>query len=623
MWIVLGAMAAWVLVFVALTRWKYEVLGYVDGDLAFFNQLFWSTLHGDFFGQTVRSNHALGMHGWFLIPPLTPFYALAPDPRTLLTLQVVALALPAFPIYLIARQRLGALSSATLRAVLPLFFPLAWLANPFVQHIAMDEFHLLPIALAPIFAAVYAYERGDRWMFLLMTGIALLLREDVAMVIAMLGAVAWIERRPLWWRITPVVIGAAWYSLALVIIAAFSNDGLATLLRGYAWLGVPGTETASFALLHPFLLLTHVVAPTTILFHVALGLPLLFLPLVRPQRLLLAAPIGAALLLIDGGMATAVLTTHRISLLLPALFLAAIEGARSLPRVAQTVPGFGPDDRRRFALIIMVAAVIYAMFALGPLPSVARRMVAKHDTDALHAYAVKNVMGSIRGSDAVAASSTLLPYASGRSEVYDLRRAFDAREGSGTARAAYLPETTTVLLADANDLLRIVAEDDDMTGFSRLHGITDAARAITGPVAAYDFKVRETDPRIVPAREAATMEAEGELRYPRAANDDVASYVVRASWTEAVVDGDSLVLTFMLVNDSGILYREHRSLRSPLTSDLLRSEWEFLLPDPLAGTMMPVISIARMRDANDAAARGTNDTSDDSMTRRFPAITLP
>jgi hypothetical protein len=120
-------------------------------DLAYYNQWFWSVTHG-VDEVTVRPVSAYAQEGpsiWkmnYLAPirlAIAPFYACAPDPRTLLVIQCVVFwwVVPAAYSLVVAeaQSEIVALSAAALVALTPLLWPLVWddfrelqLAGPFV-----------------------------------------------------------------------------------------------------------------------------------------------------------------------------------------------------------------------------------------------------------------------------------------------------------------------------------------------------------------------------------------------------------------------------------------------------------------------------------------------------------
>jgi uncharacterized membrane protein len=343
-----------------------------------------------------------------IIPALVPFYSLFPDPRTLLVLQVLALAIPAVPIYLIAQLRLGALSSAFLRSALPIAFALAWLVNPFVHIIALDEFHLLPFALAPLFFAALAYEKKQRGPFVLLLFLSLLMHERVAAVVIAFGSLAWLERRSSWWLIVPSMLGGVWHALSLQVILRFdpsmrlallptdlSNDGIAAFA---ALLGSTFSFHTAVALL-------------------ALTLPFLLLPLAAPQRGILAA-LPLAQLLLSGTDALAIVGSASVALLLPGAFLAAIDGIRTVPRAAVLLHGGSGGARRSRVVLTLGAASAFSAVTLGPTAPLLQNLL--HSDEVATIRAVQSITERVAPTDIVAAPPALLPNVSGRFHLVPL-----------------------------------------------------------------------------------------------------------------------------------------------------------------------------------------------------------
>jgi uncharacterized membrane protein len=152
-WLVVVALSA---VLTAVTTYQSlrqydELKSGWSWDLAYYNQWFWSLTHGAR-EVTVRPVSAYAQEGpsiWkmnYLAPirlVLVPFYALAPDPRTLLIVQNVVFwwVIPAAYSLVRAESKseIVAVSAAALVPLTPLFWPLVWndfrelqLAAPFV-----------------------------------------------------------------------------------------------------------------------------------------------------------------------------------------------------------------------------------------------------------------------------------------------------------------------------------------------------------------------------------------------------------------------------------------------------------------------------------------------------------
>jgi len=406
------------------TFWKYHLFAYNALDLAIFNQVFWKTAHGELFGLTIHPHSYLGDHAGLIILALTPIYLLWSDPRTLLLLQSVALILPAAFIWLLVQNRANTLNIGRnwtrLTAVL---MSAAWLASPAVHNTGFFEFHLLPFALLPLFGAALAYEQDDRLGFVAWSLLAFVCREDVAFVILMFSFLAWLENRKLWWRLFPFLSGLSWFVGASFLIKAFNPDGGYKFMVYYEWLGHNPVVAATNVFIHPLRTLSHVMTFANLEMALALLMPLAFLPLLKPRRLLIALlPLLQIILGAPGGGQN-VTEMHYVTLFLPALFLAAIDGLLTLPdrEWFDRLP-LKREDAKRAAWLVVVICIAYGFVALGPWP---KAVASLFDPEARHrASLTAQALRQIPEDAPVAASYSMLPNLSGRDEIYSLHYLF-------------------------------------------------------------------------------------------------------------------------------------------------------------------------------------------------------
>lgn len=446
-WLILAIFLTIIALSAACLR-KYGLFAYNGIDLAYFNQVFWNTVHGRPFQQSIHPHLSLGDHAEFAILPLSLLYALWQDPRWLLIMQATALAAAAWPVWRIARLRSPERAGA--HALLPLLMAIAWLLNPLVQNIALFEFHVLPFALLPLLMALLAYEEGRKLPFIAWIGAALLVREDVALVVVMIAALAWMERKSLWWRVVPAVVGAGWFFAAMQLIARFSTDGGYKYRVYYEWLGETPLRMIAGAAGDPLRLLQHVVTLPNFEMLLGMLMPLAFLPLLRPSRLVLALGPLAQILLGAPGGGEIVLQTHYATLFLPALTLAAIDGMRAAPDAFRRIArGTAPQDAARAVAAVLVISAGYSSALMGPLPSA---VAAGFDASARQrAVAAEKILAGIPADGSVAASYALLPALSSRERLWSLHYAFLGVTQFGTSPYA-LPDDVRFFAVDVEDL---------------------------------------------------------------------------------------------------------------------------------------------------------------------------
>lgn len=449
-YVLAGGITLYVLVFAAICLRKYALFLYNGVDLAYFNQVFWNTLNGRFFETTIQPHLSLGDHAELAIPLLVPFYAIAAGPRILLILQTLALALGAWPVWLLARRRLVAAAIPdNWKRFGPLALAAIWLLNPLVQNANLFEFHVLVFAVTPLLFALLEYDRGRKWAFLAWAGAALLCREDVALVVAAIGVLAWLEKRERFWRVVPLALGAVWFAGALFLISRFAPGGGYKFAAYYSWLGDTPLRFLAGLLRHPLKFLTHLFGIANLGMLLGLVMAFAFLPLLRPRRLLLALGPAFQLMLTAAGGALA-LQTHYAALFLPALVIAAIDGFAALPRLLEKI------ERRwhwpalsRLAAAIIALIVVYDLLTLGPLPAVGRLFDASVKE---RATVAREMLDQITPDANVAAGYALLPQLSSREKIYSLDYAF-----LGVSQFALqpyeLPADTRFLAVDTADLI--------------------------------------------------------------------------------------------------------------------------------------------------------------------------
>ena len=289
--------AAQAVIFASLCAIKYHFLLYDDIDLAIFTQALANLLRGSL-ETPLRGMSWLGDHSSLNLFLLAPLFALFRSPLTLLTVQCVALALGAWPVYVLARRELdhpgAALGCATL-----------YLLYPAVGYVNLFEFHPEALSTPAVLAAFAMLRAGRVAPMAFWSAIALLGKEDVALVVAAMGIYALvgarIEGRPAGGRAAAWLLGLAAASLALsfAVVKPWLASGAADYGRMYeAWGRTPG-EVLGALLRHPLAALRALIetpgdARDTLFkqeYWLQMLLPLGFLPLAAPEVLCLALPV--------------------------------------------------------------------------------------------------------------------------------------------------------------------------------------------------------------------------------------------------------------------------------------------------------------------------------------------
>lgn len=181
--------------------------------------------------QTFGSS-LIGVHANFIYVFIYPLYVLVPRYETIITLSTLSLALGAVPIYLLAKRHFSTNVSLILAA--------SYLLHPtIIGQAASQDLTELRFAATPILFAFYFFETNRFLPFLGFSLLAMTVREDVAMFIAIFGILAFLRKRSIVWIAAPIFIGLSYFMLAVFsLIPHFNPTGkFARLELVYSTLG--------------------------------------------------------------------------------------------------------------------------------------------------------------------------------------------------------------------------------------------------------------------------------------------------------------------------------------------------------------------------------------------------
>ena len=338
-------LGALVLLYAAAYGWlairKHDAFQTANYDLGNMDQAVWNTLQGRplLFTLTGQELPRLIFHWDPILVLLAPLYLVWDDARALLALQAVVVALGAVPIYLVARRRLG-------HAWLALLFAAAYLALPYVQGAALFEFHGFTLAPPLLAGAVAGLEYRRPRLFAALALGALLMREDVGLIVLMLGLYAvWCGHRRLGAAVSAT--GLLWFVASVEwLIPAFSPEGRYLYWQDFQGMGSGAGSFFGGALADPLGLVRRVLLPEKAIYVHDLLLPLGYLPLLGLPVSLLDLPHLAINLLSSRATLYTVGATQYSATIAPFLTLGAVVGVarirdlavRRAPRMTGWVP---------------------------------------------------------------------------------------------------------------------------------------------------------------------------------------------------------------------------------------------------------------------------------------------
>ena len=294
--------------------------------------------------MTVRGLEFFGHHVNPILLLFVPFYWLGAGPLFLLSVQVLVQASGAIAVYLLARDRIhDRWLAVALAAVL--------LLNPTYQFLTWEFFHPDALAIAPLLFAYWA-ARAERWRwFVVFAIVAAACKEDVALVLAIMGVLIALRGRR---KIGLIVVAAsiAWYTFATRVVIPLSNGIGPFYDTFFGDLGKNPIEVGTHLVTHPREAVDLATQSDRVSYYEMMFAPVAFLPLLALPTLLIAGPM-LAVNVFSSFPYTREIRYHYSSLVLVGIILATVEaiawvasaptGARALPRRARRGDVVGGD----------------------------------------------------------------------------------------------------------------------------------------------------------------------------------------------------------------------------------------------------------------------------------------
>jgi len=255
-----------------------------------------------------------------------PFYAVYPSVGWLVGAQALALAVAAWPIFLLGKRVFQSEKVAFVLA-------LAFLVNPFVLNAGAWDFHPITLAVPFIALAMLGIESKNYKLVLLSVFFILLCKEHLGVLVVGLGLV-WLYRHREWLHsILLMLIGVVHaYVVLIIIMPALSISGRTGAIGRYAWLGESFSEIIWTMITQPiYVLETAMITMGGLFYLVLLLIPFLFFPLLGLVFLLPGMADLAANMLSANPMPKSPISYHSATLI-PILSIAAVYGIKNFSR---------------------------------------------------------------------------------------------------------------------------------------------------------------------------------------------------------------------------------------------------------------------------------------------------
>lgn len=457
------AIAAYAAGFSALSILRHRAFTTGRYDLGNMVQTVWNTAHGHFLQMTSGDGvqiSRLAAHFDPILAAFAPLWWIWPSPDMLLTVQAIAVALGALPVYWLARKHVGGDWAG-------LGFALVYLLYPATQWLTLNEFHPVALACPFLLFAFWYLDEGRLWPFAIWATLAMTTKEEVGLVVAGMGVWYAIRRRP---RAGLAIAGAGVLvsALAIGVIVPHYNNGGSTFYGRYDAVGGSAGGMAKTLFTHPWTLLEQAFQSRDLHYLLHLLGPLSLFFVAAPVVLLAALPELALNQLSETPTQTSI-HFHYTAAAIPILIVASVFGAGWLAR-------------RHSARTIVTVAVVVALLAnwkLGAVP-LWRVIPGGEDFQAkdwhvtAHDRVAQAAVDLVPKGAVVSATNVLGAHLSGRRKVLSLPKlgdatwvAADETRSSYADRVAPLPSAAALARLRKSPQWELVFERDGVLVFHK------------------------------------------------------------------------------------------------------------------------------------------------------------
>ena len=283
--ILIVLMSGFVLFFTTQLILHYYSFGSRALDLGNMDQSIWNTLQGRPFHQTNQPGayNRLSLHVEPIFLPISLLYFIYSGPEILFLFQTIIVALGAIPVFALARLKLQ-------NEALALLFALIYLMFPAIQGATLLDFHAVTLAPTFLLAAFYYLETRQSSRFAVAAGLAVACKEDMTLLVMMLGIYAFVINRQYRWGTVTVALCLVWAFFAVFVIPPTFASTQNIHWNRYDHLGASPVDIVLNFIIRPHLFLDHLRAVDALGYFRQLLTPTAFTALLNPITLLLALP---------------------------------------------------------------------------------------------------------------------------------------------------------------------------------------------------------------------------------------------------------------------------------------------------------------------------------------------
>lgn len=347
-WLAIGLAVIFTALFLWLNSRHYLTFSLQAPDIDRFDQAIWNTLRGRFLFSTIPNKSILAYHFSPYMALLSPLLLLWSDVRILFAFQIIGIVATGLILFKLIEDK---------RPWLGLILLIAFYLNASLQQVALLELRRVTLAMPFIALAIYGLYKDKRRLMILGIIPALLIKEDLGLIVAAMGVYLLIVKRDWKWGIPITMLGLVWTAAMVAWIVPSIQGSFASQTQYFGDWGSTPVEIDENIITNPGKVVQ------TIFDAEGLGalwrtfLPLgVILPFLVPEILLMSLPLlGLYLLSTEPEMHQ--LQRWYLAPLLPILFAAT---AVALVRLPRRYAGWAAG------ILLLATAIGYIFYSPGP-----------------------------------------------------------------------------------------------------------------------------------------------------------------------------------------------------------------------------------------------------------------
>ena len=208
-WGAYGMAVLFTAVVFTLISLQYATFDNRSSDLDRFLQALWNTANGRFMYSTIEERTILSGHFSPIFILLVPLQFIWNDPRVFSLVQTIGFAVAGLFLYRVVYKKQPAIAP---------WFLLAFYLNPVMHQVALLELRRITLAVPFLAMALFGLAEKRRWLTAVGLLLALMCKENVALIVVMFGVFLIVMERDWRWGGAFIAFGFLWAGMVIFVI---------------------------------------------------------------------------------------------------------------------------------------------------------------------------------------------------------------------------------------------------------------------------------------------------------------------------------------------------------------------------------------------------------------------